>query len=149
MIINQYIEFAQSVNLISKRTDLFRIFVELTQNISQNSTLTKEIAGKQVGCGKLTIIEYDTVFLIVAGNPANEADAKELEKRGKEINGKSQEELREYKRIKMRELIKKSENGNIGLIKTAMISNNELDIVSKKVGEDEYYVSITVKLNKD
>ncbi len=147
-MINQYIDFAQSIDIQNRRTSLFKIFVELSQNISQNSTLTKIVDGVKIGCGKLIIKEYKDYFVMVSNNPARKEDAELVLKRCEEINGKNTEELRQMKREKIREITDKDQNGNIGLIIIAILSGNEVNVTTKEINEKEVFVSVSTKHNK-
>ncbi len=147
-IINQYIDFAQSVNFQGRRTNLFKIFVELTQNISQNSTMVRKTNGRDTGSGKLIIQEYESFFIMESCNPCKKKNADIVIQRCKDINGKSIEELRDLKRKLMRESSAKSQNGNVGLITVAILTKNDFEVNTKEISEDEVYLSVTTKLNK-
>ena len=147
-IINEYIEFAQSMHMQKQRTNLFKIFVELTQNISDNSTIRKEVYGKKIGCGKLVIIEYEKYFIMISSNPAKIEDIKRVQERVKEINSKNKDELRVMRREKIKEKARTEANGNIGLIKIAIVTGNKIDISTKFKNEKEGYISIAIILDK-
>ncbi len=150
MIINKYIDFAQGLYMSKQRTNLFRIFVELSQNINENSTLRKQVGDKIIGCGKLIIVEYDDYFIMVSSNPASKKDIETIEKRCAEINSKNKDELREMKRRHIRQQDHKEGNGDIGLIQIALMSENKLDLKTKYTdnSKNEGYISISVKINK-
>jgi hypothetical protein len=148
LLINQYINFVESLNYELKRTNLFKIFIELTQNISQNSTITKTIDGKNIGCGKLTIREFEDCYVMVSSNMAEKGDADYVVELCNEINRKSSDELRQMKRERIREQTSKRQNGNIGLIKIAIITKSKLKVQTKTISNDEVFISISTILKK-
>jgi len=148
IIISNYIEFAQTVKQTTQRTNLFKIFVEMSQNISQNSTLKKEIGGRDTGCGKITIIEFESYFKMISCNPATENDVQTIKERSIQMNALNKEELRGLKRLRIREKTNKAGNGNIGLIKIAIISENKIGVETEIGNNNKNYVTISVKINK-
>jgi hypothetical protein len=148
LLINQYIDFVESLSYTLKRTSLFKIFIELTQNISQNSTITKTIDGKNIGCGKLTIREFEDSYVMVSSNMTGKNDADNLVEICNEINRKNSDELRQMKREKIREQTSNEQKGNIGLIKVALITKSKLKVQTKTISSDEVFISISTILKK-
>ena len=145
--INQYIELAVKEET-GRRTDLFRVFVELAQNIAQNSLDKLEVKDICIGCGIMIINEVDDYFEIIAGNPATNEDVKKLEEKCDKINSCSEDELRQLKREYRRMEQGEKGNANIGLIKIALIAMNALDYNIIPIDDNSSFFTLAIKLKK-
>jgi hypothetical protein len=103
---------------------------------------------EEIGCGIITICEYDEYFLITSGNPATHDDAKIALDKCELINSYSAEELRQYKRKQMQLPKGKKGTGNAGLIKVAIISKNKISCKISSVDNQTSLVKVEVKIKK-
>ena len=137
--------------IINKK--LFKIFIELCQNISYYSDEQEEVLNdygelKSTGIGTIAIQEFDDYFTFATGNiTALEKITPVLDK-CKKINSLDREGLREFRR-EMRKLEPSSRGGgNIGLIQVALTAENSLEYALIPVQGNEYFYTIGVKINK-
>jgi len=145
--INEYIEKAVSENEGS-RTNLFRIFVELAQNIAQKSIDKINIQGQFIGVGILLIHQADTYFEIISGNPASVSDAQIITNKCEIINALSFEELRQMKRNYRKMNEGEMGNANIGLIKIALISGSKLNYTIETIDSESTFFTVRIIINK-
>jgi len=145
--INEYIETAVQASEGS-RTDLFRVFVELAQNIAQNSIDREIVKREEIGVGIMLIIENDDNFEIISGNPANNEDARIISEKCDKINQSTPDELRELKREFRRMTQGEMGNANIGLIKIALISGYEFKYFITKINDSVSFFTIQIKIKK-
>lgn len=130
---------------------LFRIFVELTQNVSNYSEEYLQIHqdNKKVGIGELRIAEDQNFFLLTTQNLVRSHDANVLSQRCEIINQTPGEQLKDLKRE-----LRKSSTGymlgaRIGLVQARLISMNPLDYTIFEKNKDYSYFKLTVKFDKD
>lgn len=147
-LINRYIEFIQTLEPFNRRNGLFRVFVEVAQNINDNSTLIDTCGDRPRGCGTIAIEEREDCFILIASNPALKKDINKLKRKCTEINKKDESGLRELKKYYLKQDTGNRRNGNIGLVKMALISGNKIDVISKDSSQVEGYVSVILKINK-
>ena len=107
---------------------LFKIYIELTQNVSYYSAETMQVKnGVNCGIGWFTLQEFDDSFRITTGNRIRKADAEKLTSYCQEINGLNEEELRELKRKTRAQAMVRDVGAHIGLIQTSLTSRCKLD----------------------
>jgi len=130
---------------------LFRIFVELTQNVSNYSEEYLQINqdNKKVGIGELRIAEDQNFFLLTTKNLVRARDANVLSQRCEIINQTPADQLKDLKRE-----LRKSSAGymlgaRIGLVQARLISMNPLDYIIFEKNMDYSYFKLTVKFDKD
>jgi hypothetical protein len=145
--INEYIEKAVAESEGS-RTDLFRIFVELAQNIAQKSIDKCNINGQLTGIGILLIHQENDFFEIISGNPASVEDARIIAAKCDTINLSNSEELRQMKRDYRKMTQGEMGNANIGLIKIALISGYKLEYNIDDIDDESAFFTIRIRINK-
>lgn len=129
---------------------IFKIFIELAQNISyysaEKSIFMKE--AKEIGSGMVLIGESKDSYTFVTGNLVKNDDIYAIIEKCEIINSLDREGLREYKR-KQRNLPHGHKGGaNIGLIQVALTSAQPLDIEVTPIDDDHSFFSIAVKVDK-
>jgi len=127
---------------------LYKIFIELTQNIALYSSERINFANGSVGFGSVMLREADDYFVIISGNITNKIEAELIMERCNTINKLSREELREFKRKQRKSVSTKTSSGNIGLIQVALTADNMLDFKIVKLNDEEYFYLVAVKINK-
>ncbi|MCQ2975305.1 MAG: SiaB family protein kinase [Bacteroidales bacterium] len=133
------------------RTKIFKVFMELAQNVWLYSSETCKLEnGKSVGMGSLVIGEFGNYYTFVTGNVVKNADIVPVIDKCEMINSLDRESLREYRR-EQRRLAQsgKPNSGNIGLIQVALTAESPLDIELTPVNDDESFFSIAVKISKN
>ncbi len=127
---------------------IFKIFIELAQNISYYSS-NKSKTDNNVGLGILVIRENEGKYFLHAGNEVKSEDVFPILDKCEVINSLNREELREYKR-EQRNLPRGVKGGaHIGLIQVALTSANPLDIKITPTDEECSFFSVTVKVDKE
>ncbi len=128
---------------------IFKIFIELAQNISYYSAEKSIFRGeKEIGSGMVLIGELEDSFTFVTGNLVKNDDIYAIIDKSEIINSLDREELREYKR-EQRKLPHGPKGGaHIGLIQVALTSSNPLDIEITPVDDEHSFFSIAVKIEK-
>ena len=128
---------------------IFKVFVELAQNISYYSAEKSIFKGeKEIGSGLFLIGETDESYTFVTGNLVKNDDIYAIIDKSEIINSLDRDELREYKR-EQRKLPSGPKGGaHIGLIQVALTSANPLDIEINPVDDEHSFISIAVKIDK-
>jgi len=128
---------------------LFKIFLELAQNISYYSAQKiKMLENKEIGTGLLILKETDEHFILVTGNPVENESIIPIIEKSEYINTLDRESLRRYKREERRRPQGVKGNAHIGLITVALTSANPLDIEVNPIDETTSFFSIVVKIEK-
>ncbi len=106
---------------------IFKIFLELGQNISAYSAEKKKDNGNY-GVGSIVIFDIDDAYVLVSFNVTSPIHLLSLKKRYEEISGKDVLNLREFKRSLFHEQDNKYGGANLGFIDIAIHASNNLDI---------------------
>lgn len=145
--INNYIENSVEENTTS-RSDLFRIFVELAQNIVQNSLDFCIIEGRKIGEGILMIHEETDFYEIISGNPAKSNDAGHLAVKCDTINRSTPDDLRTMKREFRKMEEGEAGNAHIGLIKMGIISGRKIVYDIEPIDNETSFITLRIQINK-
>lgn len=153
-VIAQSIENSLTENPIVNRK-MFKIFVELCQNISYYSLEQEYLRSDKeqshsmgTGIGTIAIQEFRDYFTFATGNVTNEKQIRNVIEKCKKINELNREELREFRR-QQRKLDPSSRGGgNIGLIQVALTSENKIDYKIIPIGDDKLFYTVGVRINK-
>jgi hypothetical protein len=128
---------------------LFRVFIELTQNVCYYSAEAIEIeAGSKSGVGWFTIREFDNYFNVTTGNLIFKDDGVKLKKNCEEINSLNDLELRELKRKTRGQAMIRDVGAHIGLIQTSIISKNKLSYKISDLDDRHSFFIISVDISK-
>jgi hypothetical protein len=130
---------------------LFKVFIELTQNVSYYSALMNEIKAEQIsrkGVGWFYIDEYEHDFTVATGNLIKKEHGPVLKKNCDEINNLEENELRELKRKTRSQAAIRDVGAHIGLIHTGLISGNPLDVEISPIDDNHSFFRISVKIDK-
>ena len=131
----------------ASQSNLFKIYMELVQNVSYYSVETKLYAtGKKTGIGCLVLFKKDDEYLLNIGNKVNINEISPLIKKCDKINQMERHELRDYKRKEISKPYSSSGGGNIGLIQVALSSKNPLNYKLTPITDEISFFSICVKI---
>ncbi len=148
-VMGRYLEELLSKHPIAGKK-LFKVFIELAQNISYYSAEKSVFnnGAKEIGIGTVLVKEFIDYYVFVTGNLVNNEDIDSIIEKSEHINSLNRDELREYKRQQRR--LPQGEKGgaNIGLIQVALTSSNPLDIELSPVDKNHSFFSIAVKIDK-
>jgi hypothetical protein len=126
---------------------IFRIFMELTQNVSYYSADVVEVRmGMSCGSGWVTVQHFGDMLKVTTGNKINPGDGHKLVSYCKEINSFNEEDLRKLKRDIRSQALERDTGAQIGLIQTSLISGNKLefDILENEKGEIFFIISTII-----
>lgn len=129
---------------------LYRVFIELTQNLAQYSyQQVMLVNGETAGKGKVIITDEEQHFTCTTINKVRQEHCSILEKNCHDINNSSVKQLKEKKRS-LRKMSDFNDTGaHIGLIMISLYSGNPLKY--EILYDDtcaEYYFRITATIQK-
>lgn len=146
-IIGTYIKQAiRDDEAVSKK--LFKIFVELAQNIGYYSAETTKLGDEKTGVGTVVISEFDDRYEFMTGNSVRKKDIIAIIEKCEIINSLDRESLRKYKREQRNQPQSSHGGAHIGLIQVALTSANPLDFEVTPIDEDTSFFAITVTVRK-
>ncbi|MEE4197581.1 MAG: SiaB family protein kinase [Bacteroidales bacterium] len=132
------------------RRKLFRIFIELSQNVSYYSENFHMVNNVQrIGLGELELKEYESFYTFTTRNKVKNSDAQILFERCKLVNHSDQLELRHLKREQRMNSPGEKFGARIGLIQAVMLSKNQLKYKIDQIDDNYSFFSITVKVDKN
>ncbi|OQX98786.1 MAG: hypothetical protein B6I20_10650 [Bacteroidetes bacterium 4572_117] len=128
---------------------VFKIFIELAQNISYYSAEKSIIRNnEEIGTGMVLISDSINHYIFVTGNLVKNDDIVTIIEKSEIINSLNREELREYKREQRKLPVGQKGGAHIGLIQVALTSAHPLDIEVNPIDDDYSFFSIAVKIDK-
>lgn len=131
------------------RTKLFKVFIELSQNVANYSEESLEIkSANDIGKGRLYLKEYEDHFLFTTINLVRKEHAAILKDRCDTINESNQEELRQIKREMRISSPGEKYGARIGLIQASLLSKNALTYKLENLDNGLSYFSISVRIDK-
>lgn len=134
---------------INARKKLFKIFIELSQNVSNYSEDFHMVNNIQrIGVGELDVKETESQYSFSTKNQVKRSDAEILAERCELINASEYNKLRDLKREQRLNSPGEKFGARIGLIQAVMLSKNKLDYEVENVDEKFSYFTLTVKIDK-
>lgn len=129
---------------------IFKIFVEIAQNISYYSEEKSAFGNNEeaIGAGTIALFEYENHFNLFAGNLVKNETAGFLKTKCETINNLNQDGLRQLKREHLDLPDSKKGGANIGLINAAIISENKIGFKFEKVDESIMFFELKIKIEK-
>ncbi len=128
---------------------IFRIFIELTQNVSYYSAEVVEVEkGIKSGIGWFVIRESNNHYVVTTGNLIIRSDGFKLIRNCDEINSLNDRELRDLKRKTRSEAIERDVGAHIGLIQTSILSGSKLDYKVTELDDKHSFFTISVNVEK-
>lgn len=129
---------------------IFRIFIELTQNVSYYSAEFVEVEkGISSGIGWFVIKELKDHYTVTTGNLIIREDGFKLIRNCDEINSLNERELRELKRRTRSQAIERDVGAHIGLIQISLVSGNQLNYKVKELDGVHSYFTISARIDKN
>lgn len=134
---------------INARKKLFKIFIELSQNVSNYSEDYHMVNNIQrIGVGELNVLENTEKYFFSTKNQVKKSDAEILAERCKLINSSEYNKLRDLKREQRLNSPGEKFGARIGLIQAVMLSKNTLDYEIELIDDNFSFFSLTVKIDK-
>lgn len=132
------------------RKKLFKIFIELCQNVSNYSEDFHMVNNVQrIGVGELILQELEDSYKFTTTNMVKNSDAKILAERCELVNASDPLKLRELKREQRLNSPGEKFGARIGLIQAVMLSKNKLVYKTEEIDQNFSYFSLTVKIDKN
>lgn len=129
---------------------VFFIFVELAQNIYRYSAERSVIEEKPVGMGVLFIRESASHYTIFAGNVVSPEEASDIASQCATINSMNSDELKKYYKEQIKKPRAEGEiGGGIGLISVVRKAGNPIDAGITHIDENQTFLVLSVKVNKE
>jgi len=121
---------------------IFRIFMELTQNVSYYSAEVVSVkSGVSCGNGWVSVQDYDDYMKVTTGNRILAEHGTKLFSYCNEINSFNNEQLRKLKREIRSQALERDTGAQIGLIQTSIFSGNKLDFkIVQEIQENDYFI---------
>lgn len=133
----------------NSRKKLFKIFIELSQNVSNYSENFHMVNNVQrIGVGELDIRESESTYYFSTKNQVKKNDAVILAERCELCNSSDYNRLRELKREQRINSPGEKFGARIGLIQAVMLSKNTLDYKIDEINNFFSYFTLTVKIDK-
>jgi len=127
---------------------VFRIFVELSQNISFYSN-EREVSEHGLSGSGIIVLKKQGAFLhFAAGNVATKPAIEKILEKCEFINQMSHEELREYKRSQYKLKQDGKPDAHIGLIQTAILSGNKIELNITEISPEEAFITIATRIEQ-
>jgi hypothetical protein len=147
-VIAKNIEYSLSQDpIINKK--MFKVFLELAQNISYYSAEQKETdKGEKSGVGTIVIQEFNNHYVFATGNIVKKSDTEKIEFKCTKINSLSRDDLRKFKREQRKLPAGERGGGNIGLIQVALTSENPIDYKVIPIDESTAFYIVATKVDK-
>ncbi len=129
---------------------LFRIFMELTQNVSYYSAEVVNVkSGISCGSGWVSIQTDGNSLKVTTGNRIKSEHGPKLEKYCEEINSFKEADLKKLKREIRSQALERDTGAQIGLIQTSLISGNKLEFQILSDHKEHDFFIISTKTSKE
>jgi len=129
---------------------IFKIFIELVQNIAHNSEERNLYCRNQEesGVGSIVLLESQDCFHLVSGNLIKNEAVSILQTKCQQINQLDIEGLRGFKREQLELPNSKKGGANIGLIHAAILSEHPLEFTIFEINNAVSFFALSVKVDK-
>jgi hypothetical protein len=128
---------------------IFRIFVEIAQNVAYYSNETLEMnAGNICGSGWIAVQEFDKFYRVTTGNPIKPEHANKLKRYCDEINNRNTEALKILKRETRSQAMVRETGAQLGLIQISILSENKLEYEFNSKDDPTNFFIISAGINK-
>lgn len=129
---------------------VFAIYMELAENVVRYSDEGKNISVYDDGIGALYICNQKNSVIISTHNLVKNDQILALKDQCEIINSLEHFRLREYKRLQRNKpRFSKSKGAGIGLIHSALIAKNKIDIQINTINDFFSYLTLTLKVKKE
>jgi hypothetical protein len=129
---------------------LFRIFMELTQNVSYYAAEIIDVkSGVSCGSGWVSVQNFDDYLKISTGNRIKPEHGPKLISYCEEINSFDDLQLRKLKRDIRSQALDRDTGAQIGLIQTSIISGNKLSFEIVPDSNEGPFFIISTKTSKE
>lgn len=141
--------YTNSFPLAQKK--LFKIYVELTQNVSYYSEeyILSKNDNRRIGMGEMQLTDHQNQYYITTKNIVKLQDANILSQRCEIINSSSKEYLKELKRELRKSSPGEKYGARIGLVSAKLISKNNIDYSIIENDRQYSLFKITAKIDKN
>ena len=130
---------------------IFRVYVELTQNVSNYAEqfIFSDNKQKRTGIGEVWVKEDKNLYYLTTKNLVHRKDANILSQRCEIINSADFTHLKNLKRELRKSSTDHKLGARIGLVQARLISHNQLHYTILHQDRDYSYFKLTVKFSKN
>lgn len=128
---------------------VYKIFIELAQNISYYSAETSSICEENCGIGLIILEEGDENYIFYAGNKTRFEDVIPVLRKCTIINNLDRDGLRKFKREQRTQTPGFKGGGHIGLIQAALISGNPINFDVFYIDEEHCFLLLWFDIKKE
>ena len=125
---------------------LYKIYMELVQNVAFYSYENKTTDGKTIGIGTFVLLKNDNEYFLNIGNMVQNDEITPIIEKCDAINDMDHDELREFKRKEIAKPYSSHGGGNIGLIQVALSSKKSLNYKLTAITEKTSFFAVCVKV---
>ncbi len=124
---------------------MFRVFVELAQNISFFSDEKVKTEEGFSGKGIILLKVIENGYIFATGNMIENEKVNHLKESCDHINTLNREILRQYKREQL-EKVQNARNTNLGFIQVALLTGNKIFYNLKEINKNYSFITISAKI---
>ena len=146
-VIGKYIDVYFNHNPKASRK-MFKIFIELAQNIAEYSAEDSQIKNRTAGIGTIAIGEAEDFYILATGNLVKTNEIGSIIDKYKIINSLNHEDLRKYKIEQRKQANSNIDNSNIGLIQVGLITDQPIESEAIPIDDTHSFFTVSVKINK-
>lgn len=129
---------------------MFSIFVELAQNIHRYSSEKFNVDGREIGAGIVLVNEFKTYYTLISGNIIENDKLEVLQEHLAQINTMDEEELKNYRKEKLRQKRDNGEKGaGVGLVDIARKASRHIELRVKALENNKSFISFYILLEKE
>lgn len=142
-ILAKNIEQSVESSSVLKRK-FFRMFLEFAQNIAHYSAEQVPTSENENSGSGLLILKHgnNDNYMFLSGNLVETSKLEYINEKVDYINSLDREGLREYKREQYK-LVENGKKSNLGLLQIALISGTKVIVNSKKINEENSFITIS------
>jgi hypothetical protein len=126
---------------------IFRVFMEVAQNVHFYSEETCEIRGEKVALGAFALTRGKNGYHITTANAVMPEQSKRLTEHCKHINSLSRKDLRRLKyELRSKPQAPGSKGAGVGFIQTALVADDKLRCECRTLPNEKTYFVLTVHI---
>lgn len=128
---------------------VFRVFMEVAQNVHFYSEETCEIKGEQVAVGAFALTRGKNGYHITTANAVTTTQSNRLTAHCKRINSLSRQDLRRLKyELRSKPQAPGSKGAGVGFIQVALVSDDKLRCECHTLSNEKTYFVLTVHVQE-
>lgn len=134
---------------IAVNDKLFRIFIELAQNIAFYSDERDNYEGEEIGVGVMALRDIGDAFVLHTANVITKPKLEPIKAKCEKVNSLDRDGLRAFKREMRNTPPGERGNAHIGLIQISLIAESPVQIYETELDADKSLTEITIEVKKN